>query len=96
MRYIAEGEHGLQVDVLLQVRPARGRDASEVNATLRYAVEGVIAQLFTKLVNPAPYVLLGKTLRRLRAWLEAGEIPTLAYTPAARGDKHSQATGEQV
>ena len=45
VRYIAEGEHGLQVDVLLQVRPARGRDASEVTATLHYAVEGVIAQL---------------------------------------------------
>ncbi|KGU53885.1 hypothetical protein NY99_15455 [Xanthomonas phaseoli pv. phaseoli] len=89
VRYDAEGEHGLQLTIVLQVHPARGRKASEATLSLHYAVEGVLAQVLTKLVNPAPYVLAGKGLRRLRAWLEAGEVPTLLHTPAARASTHA-------
>ncbi|MBB3825570.1 hypothetical protein [Xanthomonas arboricola] len=88
VRYEVEGEHGLRLDILLQVQPARGREGCEAILTLQYAVDGVIAQLLTKLVNPAPYVLAGKGLRRLRAWLEAGEMPSLLHTPSARGSAH--------
>ncbi|AVQ07192.1 TPA: hypothetical protein HH295_08065 [Xanthomonas vasicola pv. zeae] len=89
VRYDAEGEHGLRLSIVLQVRPARGRQASEATLSLHYAVEGLLAQLLTKQVDPAPYLLAGKGLRRLRAWLEAGEVPTLLHTPSARTSARS-------
>ncbi|MBO9931758.1 hypothetical protein J7393_15785 [Xanthomonas phaseoli pv. dieffenbachiae] len=89
VRYDADDEHGLQLTIVLQVHPAHGREASEATLSLHYAVDGVLAQVLTKLVNPAPYVLAGKGLRRLRAWLEAGEVPTLLHTPSARTSAHA-------
>ncbi|MFC7521750.1 hypothetical protein ACFQS6_20430 [Xanthomonas populi] len=84
VRYHAESDHGLQLDILLHVQPLRGREGSEVTLTLQYAVEGMVAQVLTELVNPAPYVLSGKGLRRLRACLDVSEIPILLPSSSVR------------
>jgi hypothetical protein len=77
VRYHAEGDHGVQLDILLQARPLRGREGWEVTLTVQYVAEGMMAQVLTNLVNPAPYVLAGKALRRLRACLNVSEISIL-------------------
>jgi hypothetical protein len=56
----------------------------EAELQVRYAPDGVVERLAARLLDPAPPALAGQILRRLRAGLETGEVPTLQSNPAAR------------
>lgn len=91
VRYAGRGEHGLQVESLLQVAPAPGTYGCEATLVVDHRVEGAIAQAIAKLAGPAPDMLAGKALRRLKAWLEAGEVPSLHRNPSGRQTRDQNA-----
>jgi len=84
VRHRVEGEHGLRLDAVLEARALADRSGTEATLLLDYQVEGVVAQVLARLLDPAPRLLAGNALRRVRAWLEAGEVPTLDRNPSAR------------
>lgn len=79
-----EGDDGWAAMARLSCAPARARSGIEVTLTLQYATEGVVAAVLKQLLDPAPSLLAGEVLRRLRAYIEAGEVPSLAPLPAHR------------
>ncbi|KLJ01946.1 hypothetical protein [Luteimonas sp. FCS-9] len=88
VRHRVEDEVGLWMRSELRVRPARARPGVEATLTVDYRVDGLLAGWLARLVDPAPALLVGQALRRLRARVEAGEIPTLARNPSARASTH--------
>jgi uncharacterized membrane protein len=52
---------------------------------VEYRVEGgPLAQAAAKLVGAAPDAVVATVLRRFKAWVECGEVPTLRDNPSAR------------
>ncbi len=65
--------------------PAPGDEGTEVTVELRYEPPaGRAGAWFAKLAGKEPTQQLATTLRRLKALLEAGEIPTTAGQPHGR------------
>ncbi|MDX3931748.1 MAG: hypothetical protein QHC77_07400 [Stenotrophomonas sp.] len=79
-----EGDAGVLASLSLTARPCVNRDGVEAELQVRYAPDGVVERLAARLLDPAPPALAGQILRRLRAGLETGEVPTLQSNPAAR------------
>jgi uncharacterized membrane protein len=52
---------------------------------------GSVAETVAKMVGMSPHLLAGKTLHRLKALLETGEIPTLHNNPSARDESKEAA-----
>ncbi|MDL5364773.1 hypothetical protein QSH18_04060 [Xanthomonas sp. NCPPB 2654] len=91
VRYAGDGEHGLQLQTELSVRPAPNGFGCEAVLAVEYRVEGgPIAQAVAKLVGAAPDAMVAKVLRRFKAWIECGEVPTLRNNPSARARDHHQ------
>jgi len=84
VQQVIQGEDGELASTWLIARPCLHRDGVEVELRVRYAPDGLVERMLTRLLDPAPAVLAGQVLRRLRAWLESGEVPTLQSNPAAR------------
>lgn len=87
VRHAGSGAHGLQVATALSVQPAPGDFGTEAMLEVGYALPGgLVAEAAAKLAGATPRLLAGRVLRRLKAWLETGEIPTLDRNPSARRD----------
>ncbi|WP_185820609.1 SRPBCC family protein [Xanthomonas sp. GW] len=85
VRYEGSGEHGLQLQTELSVRPAPNGFGCETLLAVEYRVEGgPLAQAAAKLVGAAPDAVVATVLRRFKAWVECGEVPTLRDNPSAR------------
>lgn len=85
VRYEGSGEHGLQLQTELSVRAAPNGFGCETVLAVEYRVEGgPLAQAVARLVGAAPDALVAKVLRRFKAWIECGEVPTLRGNPSAR------------
>ncbi|WP_369933551.1 hypothetical protein [Xanthomonas tesorieronis] len=85
VRYEGSGDHGLQVQTELSVRAAPNGFGCETALVVEYRVEGgPLAQAVAKLVGAAPDAVVAKVLRRFKAWIECGEVPTLRGNPSAR------------
>lgn len=85
VRYEGSGEHGLRLQTELRVRAAPNGFGCEAALTVEYRVEGgPLAQAVAKLVGAAPDAMVAKVLRRFKAWVECGEVPTLHNNPSAR------------
>lgn len=86
-RYSSRTVEGPRVtaDVEFSVRPAPADFGTEATLVVDYALPGgVLADAAVKLFGAAPDLLAGKALRRLKALIETGEIPTLRDNPSAR------------
>jgi uncharacterized membrane protein len=65
------------VDGSVEIRPATGNRGTLVQATIRYrAPHGAVAYRLAKLLGKDPSFLMQQDLRRFKALLETGEIPT--------------------
>jgi len=84
VQQVLETDDGAQAAISLAVRPCAHRPGVEVELRVRYAPDGLVEGLLTRLLDPPPAALAGQILRRLRALLESGEIPSLTSNPAAR------------
>lgn len=77
--------HPASMECEFSVQPAPEGRGTEAVLALQYAVPGgVVADLAMKAFGAVPDVLAGRVLRRFKALLEAGEIPTLACNPSTR------------
>lgn len=80
--------------------PAPGDEGTEVTVELRYEPPaGRIGTWLAKLTGKEPAQQVANTLRRLKALLEAGEIPTTAGQPQGkpRGSRdHQDANSEEA
>lgn len=69
----------------VRFRPAPGDEGTEVTVEIRYEPPGGrVGAWFAKLAGKEPGQQLASTLRRFKALLEAGEIPTTAGQPRGR------------
>lgn len=65
--------------------PAPGDEGTEVTVSLEYdPPAGKLGALLAKLTGEEPAQQVGEALRRFKALMEAGEIPTTEGQPAAR------------
>lgn len=72
-------------DLEFSVRPAPADFGTEATLAADYALPGgVLADAAARLFGAAPDLLAGTVLRRLKALIETGEIPTLRGNPSAR------------
>lgn len=83
-RHRAEGDGGFRLRSELSTVPARGRPGVEATLHIEFHADGLLTGLVVRHVDPAPVLLAGQALRRLRAWVEAGQVPSLARNPSAR------------
>ncbi|RPE81941.1 hypothetical protein [Vulcaniibacterium tengchongense] len=87
VRYVSEGEHDVRLDTELSVRPAPADFGTEARLRVGYALPGgAVAETLVKWLGSAPERVLGTVLRRFKALLETGEVPTLERNPSARED----------
>lgn len=81
------GRSDVAVETELSLRQGPADRGIEATLSLHYSMPGgVLADVAMQLFGAAPDVLAGRVLRRFKARMEAGEIPTLARNPAARDD----------
>jgi uncharacterized membrane protein len=72
-------------------RPAPGDEGTEVTVELRYEPPaGRAGAWLAKLTGKEPGQQLGTTLRRFKALMETGEIPTIAGQPAGRPQRERE------
>jgi len=77
--------HPASMECEFFVQPAPAGRGTEAVLAVEYAMPGgVAADMALKLFGAVPDVLAGRVLRRFKALMEAGEIPTLARNPSAR------------
>lgn len=82
----------LQLSTRLSVSPAPADFGTSVALFVEFHLPGgALAETAAKLVGMSPHLLAGKTLHRLKALLEAGEIPTLRNNPSARDESREAA-----
>lgn len=75
----------VQVTTDFSVRRAPADFGTEATLLVEYALPGgVLGDAAVKLFGSAPDLLAGGVLRRLKALLETGEVPTLERNPSAR------------
>jgi uncharacterized membrane protein len=87
------GPHGVEMDLVFAVAPAPADFGTEATVRVECAVPGgALATTAAKLLGSAPEMLVGRALRRLKALIEAGEIPTLDLNPSARAAKKQKET----
>ncbi len=83
----ATGRPDVLIETGLSLREGPADRGIEATLHLHYHVPGgVLADVAMKWFGAAPDVLVGRVLRRFKAYMEAGEIPTLSRNPAARDD----------
>ncbi len=85
------GDHdkGTAVDARLTVRPAPADFGTEATLCVDYRLAGgSLGDAAAKLLGAAPDMLAATALRRFKALVETGEIPSLARNPSARPDDH--------
>jgi uncharacterized membrane protein len=81
----ADGGGSLRLSTELSVRPAPADRGNEATLVVDYHLPGGgAAEASAKLFGAAPDLVVAKILRRLKALLEAGEMPTLEANPSAR------------
>lgn len=85
-RHRAEGDGGFQLRSRLATLPARGRPGTEVSLEVEFHADGFLTGLLSRRADPAPLLLAGQALRRLREWVEAGNIQPAASGPQGGGD----------
>lgn len=67
--------------------PAPGGKGTVVSLVLDYKIPGgKIAEIITKMTGEDPETLAQLNLRRLKAFLETGEVPTIKGQPSGRED----------
>lgn len=87
VRYLGQGEHRLRIETDLAVQPAPADFGTEARLRVGYSLPGgAIAETLVEWLGSAPELLVSTVLRRFKALLEAGEIPTLDRNPSARKD----------
>ncbi|WP_437670346.1 hypothetical protein [Sorangium sp. So ce131] len=70
---------------IVSVEPAPGERGTEIKVVLPGArPRGLVARAAAKVLAEAPRRRLRGDLRRLRQWIEVGEIPTTAGQPSGR------------
>lgn len=85
VRYQSEGEYGLHLQTDLSVQPAPADFGTEARLRVGYSLPGgALAESMVKWLGPTPELMVSTLLRRFKALLEAGEIPTLEHNPSAR------------
>lgn len=89
VRHVGRTISGPQAEILVELhtRPAAADFGTDATFIVEYTLAGgVLADAAIKLLGVAPNILLGHALRRLKALLESGEIPTLAHNPSGRSN----------
>lgn len=87
-------ESGSNNDLEMVFSPAPGEQGTEARLTFIYqASGGAVGSAVMDTFAVAPDIIVWKVLRRLKAFVEAGEFPTLQYTSSAR--KTATEPGEQ-
>ena len=80
------GDAEISLTTTFSVRPAPAEFGTEALLTVDYALPGgMLADAAVRLAGSIPELMVGKALRRLKALVETGEIPTLQANPSARG-----------
>jgi len=82
----AEGGGGFLLSSELTALPARGRPGTEVALEVAFHAEGFPTGLLGRQADPAPLLLAGQALRRLREWVETGRISPALPGPRAADD----------
>jgi uncharacterized membrane protein len=73
----------------LSLHPAPADFGTEATMVVDYELPGgMLAESAMKLLGSAPDALADKALRRFKALIEAGEVPTLQRNPSARDDRN--------
>jgi uncharacterized membrane protein len=68
----------ISVEGVVEFRPARGDRGTLINAVIGYVPPaGVVGNAFAKVLGKDPNWLMRQDLRRFKALIEAGEIPTI-------------------
>jgi uncharacterized membrane protein len=86
VRWQSSNEAGFRSATAAELRAAPADWGTEL--TLRMRIEppgGSIGAALLRLIERVPDLLTDKGLRRFKALIETGEIPTLAHNPSARG-----------
>jgi uncharacterized membrane protein len=72
----------IQVDGFVEFRPATGKRGTVISANIIYSPPaGRVGHTIAKLLGKDPSFLMKNDLRRLKALIEAGEIPTVEGQP---------------
>jgi uncharacterized membrane protein len=80
------GDTEISLTTTFSVRAAPAEFGTEALLTVDYALPGgILADAAVRLAGPGPELMVGKALRRLKALVETGEIPSLQANPSARG-----------
>jgi uncharacterized membrane protein len=67
----------LSVEGTVEFRPAAGKRGTELAVTIIYRPSaGAVGRSFTKLVGRDPYLMIRNDIRRFKALIETGEVPT--------------------
>lgn len=75
----------------LTMRPAPGQWGTEVTLYMRFnPPAGPLGDLVTAMNTAAPKIIADKSLRRFKAMIETGEIPTTSGQPAGRHSGHDK------
>jgi uncharacterized membrane protein len=83
-----------QVLVMVQFLPAPGEQGTEAQLTFRFEPPGgIVGEALTNWFGMVPDLMVGKMLRRFKAYAETGEVPTLEFNPSNRKD--ADKPGEQ-
>jgi uncharacterized membrane protein len=91
--YRSTAPHDIEMDLVFAVEPAPADFGTEATVKIECAVPGgTLASAAAKLLGSAPEMLVGRALRRLKALIETGEIPTLESNPSARAAKKNKET----
>ncbi|KAF1702503.1 hypothetical protein [Pseudoxanthomonas suwonensis] len=86
VRHHAEGDGGFLLSSELCALPAPGRPGTEVTLEVAFRIEGFLTGLLGRQADPAPLLLAGQALRRLREWVEAGQILPTTHDPTTASD----------
>lgn len=80
------GDSEISLTTTFSLRRAPAEFGTEALLTVDYALPGgMLADAAVRLAGSVPELMVGKALRRLKALVETGEIPTLQANPSARG-----------
>lgn len=93
VRYASTTRDGPQVQLVteMSVRPAPADFGTVATISVDYSLPGgALAETAMKLAGSAPDLLAAKALRRFKALIETGEIPTLERNPSARDSPNGE------
>ena len=92
VRHTIDPVGSLQLSTTMSVMPAPADFGTAVSLFVEFHLPGgAITETVAKMVGMSPHLLAGKTLYRLKALLEAGEIPTLRNNPSTRDESREAA-----